>query len=180
MLATLAPVAAETITGLKPDTPQPTPAQLNPGLAVAYKEVFVRHVDECKFAGRGKPGKPLANIDYNTGSGGVLTTDLPMGVCAAITGFIKFPKPGNYVVAFQSNDGVRLRLANAFIVEDPDVHSDRFSEYITIEIKQLGWYWITIDYFQRKGTATLEFYWQPPGKSEMEIVPASAFAHVPE
>ena len=36
---------------------------------------------------------------------------------------------------------------------------------------------IAVTYFERKNTATLQLYWQPPGKNEFEIVPASAFSH---
>ncbi len=37
-------------------------------------------------------------------------------------------------------------------------------------------------YFQRKGTATLELYWKPPGQEDADfvLVPAEAFAHIPE
>jgi hypothetical protein len=78
----------------------------------------------------------------------------------------------------QSNDGVRVRLAGTVIIEDPDVHSDQYSENAEIEIAEAGWYELAVTYFERKSTSTLKLLWQPPGKSEFEVVPAAAFAHV--
>jgi hypothetical protein len=78
----------------------------------------------------------------------------------------------------QSNDGVRVRLAGAIVIEDPGVHSDQFAPNAEISIAQPGWYEIAVTYFERKNTATLQLYWQPPGKSEFEIVPATAFSHL--
>ena len=90
---------------------------------------------------------------------------------------MRFPRAGEYVLAFRSNDGVRLHLAGEFIVEDPDVHKDRYSDYVAVKVVKGGWVPLAITYFQRKGTATLEFYWQPPGTDEMVLVPAAAYGH---
>jgi hypothetical protein len=97
---------------------------------------------------------------------------------ARITGLIHLEAPGLYSFAFESNDGVRLEIDGERIVEDPDVHSDRFSDIGAMEVTEPGWYPLTIRYFERKSTSTLRFFWQPPGtEGSMSLVPAEALAH---
>ncbi|MDX1402449.1 MAG: PA14 domain-containing protein, partial [Kiloniellales bacterium] len=94
--------------------------------------------------------------------------------------FILFDTPGAYSFAFESNDGVRLEIGDYMVIEDPDVHADRFSDIGAVIVKEPGWHPITIRYFERKNTATLRFYWQPPGTSgTMPVVPPEALAHLP-
>jgi len=156
-------------------------AEMKPGLAACYMYYLVRHIDE--FAGwdmdnKCKPGPPLANLDSRAGDGKVLTSTSADGVMAKITGFIHLDKAGSYKFAFESNDGVRLKIDGKLIVEDPDVHSDRFSEIGTMDVAEPGWYPLTIYYFERKNTSTLRFFWKPPGtEGTFPLVPASALAH---
>lgn len=156
-------------------------AELKPGLAVCYRYEFVRHINEFvdweKYR-KCKPGEPLAVLDSRVGNDKVLTSQSDDGVMANITGFIHLDKAGTYKFAFESNDGVRLKIDGELIVEDPDVHSDRYSEVGTMEVAEPGWYPLALDYFERKGTSTLRFFWRPPGaEGDMTLVPAEALAH---
>lgn len=168
---------AETISGLQRVEPQPKAAEIRPGLRVEYLSAFVRHVDICEASGKGIPGKALEALDWNTGDGEVLTSGEEDGVCARISGLMNFPKPGRYILATQSNDGVRLLVGKKQIIDDPDVHSDQFSAYVNVDIEKSGWYPLYLIYFERRGTSTLELYWQPPGAQDFDLVPAGAFAH---
>lgn len=171
-------VHAETFSNLQPAHPQPAADATAPGLAVNYVFVSVRHVDDIEAEGPGEPGTPLPQLNYQSGSGHVLTSDRSDGVGALIRGFIDFPAAGRWLMTAQSNDGVRVRLGGTVVIEDPNVHSDRFAPNAEVNIAQPGWYEIAVTYFERKSTATLQLYWQPPGKSEFEIVPAAAFSHL--
>ncbi|MBE9555040.1 MAG: hypothetical protein IMF05_16360, partial [Proteobacteria bacterium] len=156
-------------------------ADLKPGLAVCYMYEFVRHIDEFaeweKYR-KCKPGAPLTILDSRVGQGTVLTSESDNGVMAKITGFIHLDKAGDNSFAFESNDGVRLEIDGELIVEDPDVHGDRYSEVGHMEVVKPGWYPLTIQYFERKNTSTLRFYWKPPGvEGPMTLVPADALAH---
>lgn len=156
-------------------------ADLKPGLAVCYMYEFIRHIDEIAEWAKHKdckPGKPLEKLDYRVGERTVLTSESTNGVMAKITGFIHLDKPGDYSFAFESNDGVRLQIDGELIIEDPDVHSDRYSEVGHMEVVKPGWHPLAIRYFERKGTSTLRFYWKPPGvEGPMSLVPAAALAH---
>ena len=145
-----------------------------------YNSVFVRHVDDCELAGLGRDGGIIEAIDWGNTDGEVLTSGDENGVCARFRGLIKFPKSGSYIMAMQSNDGVRLLIGEKKIVDDPDVHVDQFSEYATLKVAKAGWYSLYLIYFERKGTSTVELYWQPPGASDFTIVPAAAYGHVPK
>ncbi len=169
---------AETFSNLQPASPQPAAEVTAPGLAVNYVFFQARHVDAIEAEGPGEPGTPLPQLNYQSGSGNVLTSDQFDGVGALIRGFIDFPAAGRWLMTTQSNDGVRVRLAGTVVIEDPDVHSDQFAPNAEINIAQPGWYEIAVTYFERKSTSTLQLYWQPPGKSEFEIVPAEAFSHL--
>jgi hypothetical protein len=179
VLFALSPAAfAEAFNNLQPVSPQPAADKTVPGLAVNYVFLKAHHVDDVEAEGPGEPGAPLPQLNYQSGAGNVLTSDQSDGVGALIRGFINFPTAGRWLMTAQSNDGVRVRLAGAVVIEDPDVHADQFAANAEINIAQPGWYDIAVTYFERKSTATLQLYWQPPGKSEFEIVPAAAFSHL--
>lgn len=169
---------------VKPVDPQPAADELKPGLAVRYYYEFFRHIRELvEWEGfrDGNPGEPLLELDSHVGEDKVLGSDRDDGVGARITGLIHLENPGTYKFAFESNDGVRLEIGDRMIVEDPDVHSDRYSEIGTLDVSEPGWYPLTIRYFERKSTSTLRFFWLQPGEEgSMALVPPEVLAHLPE
>ncbi|UTW13862.1 PA14 domain-containing protein [Marinobacterium rhizophilum] len=161
-----------------------TPADasgLQPGLEVCYIDGMIRHIDEMVRLEAKKPCEPGPNLrllNSSVGGGTVLTSNLNDGVMARITGFIHLDTAGTYLFTFESNDGVRLEIDGQMILEDPDVHSDRYADYGRMEVTEPGWYPLTVRYFERKNTSTLRFFWQPPGtEGTMPRVPADALAH---
>ncbi len=155
---------------------------IKPGLEVCYLDGLIRHIDEMVRREESKPcepGPPLGMLNSSVGGGTVLTSNSNDGVMARITGFIHLDKAGSYVFTIESNDGVRLEIDGAMILEDPDVHSDRYADYGSMEVTTPGWYPLTIRYFERKNTSTLRLFWQPPGtEGTMPLVPAAALGHV--
>lgn len=77
-------------------------------------------------------------------------------------------------------DDPRRALGLVPVLEDPDVHGDRYSKIAKVTVERPGWYALYVLYFERKGTATLELYWKQPGDEAgaMAFVPAEAFAHL--
>lgn len=157
-------------------------AERKPGLAVCYMYKFIRHVDEITEWAKTlkcEPGAPLLTaLDFDGGTTKVLTSNSDDGVMARITGFIHLDKVGAYKFAFESNDGVRLKIDGKMIVEDPGVHDDQFSELATMEVAKAGWYPLSIDFFERKSTWTLRFLWKQPGvEGDLSPVPAAFLAN---
>jgi hypothetical protein len=175
--ATLAWLPAGAVNDYAPVEPQPAEATLKPGLAVGYVRLMTRTVEDVQEETDFEAGPPLAGLDYHTGSDNVLTSRWNDGVGARITGFIKLPEAGRYLLAMESNDGVRVYLNDKQIINDPGVHSDQFSPNAEVNASAPGWYALKIFYFERKSTSTLRMYWQRPGTDKFEIVPAEQFAY---
>ena len=167
----------------QPLDPQPGAGDLDPGLSVRYYRAFFRLIeefDEWMADDEGEAGAPLPALDYRVAGGAVLTGGVEDGVGAKITGLIRLDKPGTYSLLVQSNDGFILDIGGVPVLEDPDVHGDRYSKIAKLTVERPGWYALYLLYFERKGTATLELYWKQPGDEAgaMALVPAEAFAHL--
>jgi hypothetical protein len=172
------PAGAEPITGLTPAEPQPTAAQLAPGLAVQYTYGIMNHIDELKGR-KFESGPALPTLDHKVGEGTVLTSKARDGVGAIITGFIHFDRPGIWGFNVTSNDGVRVEVAGKLLYEDPTVHSDDTSDRVDVKIERPGWYPIAVHYFEKRYTSTLVLRWIGPGeKGKPAPVPARAFGHL--
>lgn len=177
VVATTGAASLQQVSMLKPAASAIEARDLKPGLRVEYIPGFFRHVDEITNKNKGSDGGILATLDWSNGDGEVMTSGLADGVAARITGFINFARPGDYVLAIQSNDGVRLTIGRKLIIDDPELHPDRFSPNVSVQIDTPGWYPLRLLYFERKGASTMELYWQPPGANGFDYVPANAFAH---
>ncbi len=182
-LASCLGAGAAVAEGPRPLDPQPAAENLEPGLSVRYYNAFFRLVDEFvewKETDKGEPGTPIPMLNSRVAGGPVLTSDIEDGVGADITGLIRFEKPGTYSLVAHSNDGFRLEIGGVQVLEDPDVHFDRYSPFAKLNIEQPGWYAFSLLYFERKGTSTMELYWKQPGNEagDLVFVPAEAFAHL--
>lgn len=176
-------MAADLVSGLKPAAPQPAAADLKPGLAVTYyfnEFNNTREIPDWAKYRDGVRGEPILILDYFVGDGEVLTSGRNDHVGADIRGYLNFPVAGTYTIAMRSNDGVDLKIGGVRVVHDPDVHSDRFSELVPVEIAAPGWYPLRLFYFEKQVTSTVELYWLKPGGSgQLDFVPEEAFAHIP-
>jgi len=165
-----------------PDGPVDTlrPAKtdaLAPGLAVEYSNIIANSISDVKIAGRGTPGPKLPHLNWNHSDTPVMTSQYATEVAAQINGYMLFDTAGTYVLKVKSNDGVRLSLDGVLLINDPTVHASRFAPPSTLVIKEPGHYRLDMLYYQKRGTAALEVYWQPPGATDFVIVPDSAFFH---
>lgn len=177
--ATAAAASMGQVSLLKPADPPARTADLKPGLRVRYIAGLIRHVNEIAGLGQGRDGGILKTLDWSSADGEVLTSGRDDGVAARITGFINFARSGDYVLAIQSNDGARLTIGGKLIIDDPAAHPERFSPNVSVRIGTPGWYRLHLLYFERKGSSTMELYWQPPGANGFDYVPANALAHKP-
>jgi hypothetical protein len=158
------------------------PNSLQPGLAVYYLEGFWRRVKQMpgpdEFLKNGKPGKSITKIDHRFGNGNVFDSGRTRGIGVQMVGFIHLARSGEWHFKVRSNDGIEVVVGETTVVSDPGVHFDRFSDPMGFQVETSDWYPILLRYFQRKGTATLEFYWKPPGEQEFTIIPERAYWHL--
>ena len=161
-------------------TPAPAEAALRPGLQVGYAHAYFNHIDEMAGWSPVVAGEPVARLAAKAEKGLVLTSDAAEGVGATMTGFLHLAQPGTYRFKVNSNDGVRVRLGDKLLYEDPFRHAARLSEELVLEVAQPGWYPLKVLYYQAKGDWTLELFWQPPDAATLSHVPAEAFAYLDE
>jgi hypothetical protein len=157
---------------------------LRPGLAVFYFHDFYRNTgqmlkNEELVRKMGQPGPPITQLNHRFGGGKVFDSGQEKGVGAIMYGYFHLPEPGDYTFQAYSNDGFDLYINSHLLVSDPAVHTSRLSDPGRITVARGGWFPVEIRYFQRKGTAALELYWQPPGADALAIVPPEVYAHLP-
>ncbi len=128
--------------------------------------------------GYGRQGPPVALLNHQFNKTEVFASGEKKGVGVFFSGYLKMDTPGTYRFQAMSNDGIRVIVHQTRVVYDPRFHSDRLSETGEVAIADPKWYPITVKYFQRKGTARLELFWQPPGAEAFVIIPAAAYGHV--
>jgi len=179
----LAGCAAEGPSGpLQALAPQPSDSALRPGLQARYFYGDIESVDAMPTKpadiAKGALGKPVANLATTSNTGKLWDSEAATLYAVHFSGLIKL-RPGEYQFAVKSNDGVRVTLDKTRILNDPEAHPDRFTPPAKLAIVEPGWYALTVQYFQRRGSATLELHWQPPGAGAMAIVPPEALAHLP-
>ena len=159
--------------------------ELQPGLAVLYfPKRFVRHIDALPQGGdardKGVPGPPISDLNRRFGRGQVFQSGTNRGIGVEMNGFILLEKTGSYQFKVNSNDGFRIFLDGRLLLEDPAWHStgDRMTPAATFKVAAPAWHSLRIRYFQRKGTAAFQFYWQPPDTADFTPVPGRVLAHL--
>lgn len=157
-------------------------SQLQPGLSVVYIFQKYRNVDQIprgKAAlSMGRRGEPVTILNHQSGKKEfIFASGRSQGVAMVMEGFLNLEKPGTYHWQALANDGIRLFIDNKMIFEDPEVHSDRLTPTGTLQVEKAGLHPVEIIYFQRKGTASLKLYWQPPGADQFSLVPAEVYWH---
>lgn len=153
-----------------------------PGLSVVYIFQKYRSVDQIP-TGRdalrmGRVGAPVTLLNHQSGKEDqVFASGRSQGVGMVMEGFLNLDKVGIYRWQALANDGIRMLIDHKLIFEDPKVHADRLTPIGTNEVVQPGRHSVQIIYFQRKGTAALKLYWQPPGADQFSLVPAEVYWH---
>ena len=169
-------------TGLLPTAPQPAAGDLAPGLAIEYfYNYFFRHLDlltENKLGiKKGRPGKPVPFLNHQFLKNNVFDSGTNRGIAMRMRGQLLFNQTGSYTFRALCNDGLRVYISDRMIINDPTQHSDRYTIQALVEITEIGWYPLKVEYFQRKGTAAIKLLWRRPGSDTFQPVPAEVFSH---
>ncbi|MEM6891112.1 MAG: PA14 domain-containing protein [Pseudomonadota bacterium] len=178
-----APLAAtaEVLT-LSPADPQPNSGALTQGLAVNYaklpKNARELAVAKRALAKNGEPGAPIAGLTYDDTAEGakVLTSDRFELLGADISGYVKFDKPGTYVLDFLTNDGLEIFIGGQQVGLYDGIHACGYAGEVQVSVPKAGYYPLEATYFQRKGTACLMMEWGSDPDS-LEFVTSDAFFH---
>lgn len=159
--------------------------RLKPGLdPIYYLDYFKRDVRRLPSGEQSSVytvfhGAPILELNHSFGKGEVFASGASRGVGIRMRGYLQFDQSGEYTVQALANDGIIVRIDGVEVLSDPMQHSDRLTDASRLTIAVPGWYPLEIDYFQRKGTATLKLLWQPPGSDAQVPIPAGAYGHIP-
>jgi hypothetical protein len=168
---------------LSPLDPQPAEGALQTGLAVVYfYDYFARHLNPLSQGkldpATGQPGQPIPYLNHQFEREVVFDSGTNRGVAMRMQGLLYLPDTGEYTFRALSNDGLRIYLSDQMIINDPTQHSDRYAVPAVVDIRKKGWYPLMVEYFQRKGTAAVKFFWRKPGAADFAAVPAQSYAHI--
>jgi hypothetical protein len=95
-------------------------------------------------------------------------------------GLLRFSDTGRFHFRAFVNDGIRFYINDRLVLDEPQWNSkgDRYTSSTAVQVDRAGWYPVTVEFFQRKGTATIKLYWKIPGDADYKIIPAEAYAHL--
>jgi hypothetical protein len=169
------------VSGVKPEAVAAD--QLRNGLSVTFfLEYFERSLEALSNNNTVsfivKEGQPVSQLNHQFGSEMVFDSGTNRGVAMRMKGYILFEQNGEYQLQALSNDGVSVKVDGQAVISDPEQHSDRLSNVGHVTIEKPGYYPTVVDYFQRKGTASLKLFWKTPGSSQFVVIPANAYAHL--
>ena len=163
------------------------PGQLAPGLAVVYFRDFSdRHLDALpqgeKARKVGRAGLPIPILDHSFGRGKVFDSGTATLIGMRMAGVIHLSQAGRYSLQAFINDGIRVYIDGRLVVDEPqwERRGNRYTDPGEFDVTHPGWFPLKIEYFQRKGTATIKLFWRLPDGTDFEIIPATAYAHRPD
>jgi hypothetical protein len=85
------------------------------------------------------------------------------------TGYIKAPATGTYTFKTFSDDGVRLKLNDKWVIDNFTLHSPTIDQgQVNLVAGEV--YTVQLEYFQKQGDAVIVLGWQYPGQS-LEVIP---------
>tara|TARA_Y100001933_G_scaffold101218_1_gene101804 strand:+ start:2951 stop:4393 length:1443 start_codon:yes stop_codon:yes gene_type:complete len=91
-------------------------------------------------------------------------------------GFVKIPEEGLYTFYTSSDDGSRLSIGNAVVVNNDGLHAvQRKSGLVRLPA---GLHPVTVSFFEQAGDEELAISWEGPGFA-LELVPEDAWFHMP-
>ena len=89
------------------------------------------------------------------------------------TGLVQITTTGNYVFRTYSDDGVRLYINNALVVNNWSDHSSTYNSSATIALTAGSYVPVTLEYYEHGGGAVIGLDWQTPGSSSFVTIPGS-------
>ncbi len=158
------------VTDLVPARELTDDSAIKPGLLPIYIYKLFKTVEEMPKLDikttTEKVGKPILFLDHSFGKKDLIfDSGVLQGLGIQMNGFLKFSKPGKYTFKTKSNDGICVWICDKRIIWHSNVHTDRFSDEVVLDIQKPGWYPLTIKYFNRAGTASIAMFWKLPDET---------------
>ena len=110
-----------------------------------------------------------ATVNFNWGGGSPFAGVGADNFTVRWSGEVEAPVTGSYVFSTTGDDGMRLKLNGATIIDDWNYHAptDTFSAAVVLTAgKRVP---ITVEYLEAGGGALAQLWWQPPGGARVAI-----------
>ena len=114
-------------------------------------------------------------INYWWGSGQVLNSGKNDYVGLNISGFIKFPKSGNYRFRIRTDDGYWLKISDNYIINTWRLQAPTWHESGNVKFEAGKSYKFETQWYEWGGHAVMQMYWMVPGSNIWEVIPKSSF-----
>jgi hypothetical protein len=150
--------------------------ELKPGLVAEFYDLGGALEDFPSLPADRKPNlrRVDAQVDVESTEGGFGGTAMTDGFYVRWTGLVRVSTPGKYVFFTESDDGSRLFVGGALVVDNGGLHAmeERSGE---LELKA-GDHAVRLEMFENGGSAGCRFSWEGPGIAK-EIVPSKVLFH---
>lgn len=151
------------------------PTTLASGLLGAYYSQ--NGVPEAYFGGTAvQRVDSTVNFDWGGGAPGVSGVGAD-DFTVRWTGLIRVPTSGSYVFRTRSDDGVRLYVNGSNAVDNWSDHSASYDVSSAMSLIAGSYVPVTLEYYERGGSAVIQLEWQPPGSSTFVAIPAEELYH---
>ncbi|MEM1330793.1 MAG: FG-GAP-like repeat-containing protein [Planctomycetota bacterium] len=145
-----------------------------PGLLMeCFEHRNARQLGDIDFDRAPDATRTIADVDFSNTGGDNIWPGHRDHFGVKITGFIRIPRSGDWTFYLRSDDGSRLWLDGAEVINNDGAHSARTRS--TTRRLDAGTYPIEIRMFERTGRTSLELDWLGPGVSSRTTIPASQF-----
>ena len=151
-------------------------SSIKPGLVGAYFSLDGAIEDWPTFAADAKPHtlKIDADININSTDAGFNGTDLLDQFYVRWNGVLRAPKDGKYTIFSESDDGSRVTIGTARVVDNSGIHDMR---EVSGEIDlKAGDHALVVEFFENNGGAGCKLSWSVEGIDKQPI-PAAALGH---
>ena len=113
-------------------------------------------------------------IDFAWGFNAPLTGIRNDGFSIRWTGQLFAPVTGNYTFTTYSDDGVRVWVNGAKVIDNWTVHDPAYNESVPVNLVAGRKYDLKVEYFEDRTMATLQLFWMYPGQPR-QIIPSRQF-----
>jgi len=147
-------------------------------IAIADNDVAVRYgLDGAYYDNKDLTGYKFTRLDpqinFNWGSG---SPDSRIGketFSIRWTGQMQAVESGNYRLRTYSDDGVRVRLGGALVINNWTNHSPTYNTSANVYLTAGQKIDIQVEYFDNTGSAVMRLEWQRPGQTSFAVIPQS-------
>jgi len=116
-------------------------------------------------------------LDFNWGNGapvaGIGTDDFSV----AWDGYVTASQSGSYTFRTTSDDGVRLYVDGALVIDNWTDHASTNNDSAPIALTAGQRHAIRMEYYERGGQAVAQLLWSGPGTGGFQYIPRSSLSH---